>query len=208
MPHLRTVTLPFVLLLLSSLVSCSQQSAAPAAESAAKAEPNIAAATSDSSMPDTAPPAAEEAADTENALAAQSGEGATHQDHDSRHGGTFFMALDNKHHLEGTLEQPGVFRVYVYDAYTHPVSREDLGKVDAKVIWGVQDGALEIDLKPNASGSALEASAPEPVRFPVTLTLLCRFPGAPANSRPELFTFPFSHYSHIDTKPHPHPAGE
>src|ERR1700686_705280 len=36
-----------------------------------------------------------------------------HMDHKSKHGGTFFMALDNKHHLEGILVPPGTFRVYL-----------------------------------------------------------------------------------------------
>jgi hypothetical protein len=139
-------------------------------------------------------------------MASHSHEGAAHRDHDSKHGGTFFMALDNLHHIEGALERPGIFRVYVYDAYTKPVNREELGKVDAKVIWGEQDDAPEIALKPNAGGTALEANAPATVHFPVELTLLCRFPGAPPTSRPELFTFPFSHFSHIDLTPHTHPG--
>src|SRR5690349_1798339 len=29
-----------------------------------------------------------------------------HQDHESKHGGAFFMALDEKHHLEGILVSP------------------------------------------------------------------------------------------------------
>ncbi|HWP84620.1 MAG TPA: hypothetical protein VNN17_05485 [Terriglobia bacterium] len=131
-------------------------------------------------------------------------EGGAHQDHTSKHGGTFFMALDNRHHLEGTLERPGVFRLYIYDAYTNPISPQELRAVDAKVIWGDEDGAPELPLKPNADGTALEAQAPQPVRFPLTITLLCRFAGSAPNSRPELFTFPFSHYSHVDTTPHTH----
>jgi hypothetical protein len=197
MPHLKTTALPFVLLMSAVLVSCTQQPAPSAEQANATTQ---AATAADSS-------ASSNAAQTPEQSAAHEHEGVAHQDHDSKHGGTFFMALDNKHHLEGALERPGVFRVYMYDAYTHAVSPEVLGQASAKVIWGDQDGAPEIELKPNADGSALEAQAPQPIHFPVTLTLLCRFPGAEPSSRPELLTFPFSHFSHIDTTPHTHPPG-
>src|SRR5262245_39909340 len=68
-----------------------------------------------------------------------------HQDHDSKHGGTFFMALDNKHHIEGLLESPGKFEVYLYDDHTRPVSRRELNQARMAVIWGEQDGAPKID---------------------------------------------------------------
>jgi hypothetical protein len=116
------------------------------------------------------------------------------------------MALDNRHHLEGVLERPGIFRLYVYDAYTQPVSREELVQTQAEVIWGETDGAPKIALGPSADGTCLEALAPGPVEFPVTLTLMTRLYGSSPGSRQELFTFPFSHFSHVDAAPHPHPA--
>ena len=119
-----------------------------------------------------------------------------HQDHDPRHGGTFFMALDGIHHLEGILVPPATFRVYVYDTHTSPISGGELQKAEGKVLWGDSPDAPEIVLRPASDGECLEAELGEPARFPVTLTLLLRFPGAPPQSRPELFTFPFSHYSH------------
>ena len=120
------------------------------------------------------------------------------------------MALDNQHHLEGLLESPGVFRVFVYDDHTQPLGRAELEQTQATVIWGERDGAPEIDLKPSADGTVLEAKPPGPVRFPMTLTLLVRFPGVPATAKRELFTFPFSHYSHSHPEPlepHTRPAG-
>ena len=118
-----------------------------------------------------------------------------HQDHNSKHGGVFFMTLDNKHHIEGLLESAGIFEVYLYDDHTKPVSRRELNQTQMTVIWGEQDGAPKIELKPRADGTAFEAHAPGTMLFPVTLTLLVRFPGSPILDKPELFTFPFKEFS-------------
>ena len=197
MTHKSMLTLATSFLLLGMLPGCSQQStpsAGPATGAAETAEMPDAAASGEGDLH----ASGMEGMDGEHVY-----DGGAHQDHDSKHGGTFFMALDNRHHLEGVLDRPGIFRVYLYDAFTQPVSPEELQQTQAKVIWGDRDGAPTIELKPNADWSCLEALAPEPVRFPVTLTLLARLPGAPPASRQELFTFPFSHYSHIDATPHP-----
>lgn len=128
---------------------------------------------------------------------------APHQDHDAKHGGTYFMAVNEKHHLEGVLITPGTFRVYLYDEYNRALPKQDVAKADAKVIWGGQENAPELPLKISADGMWIGVGAPSvagaKIQFPVTLTLLIRFPGAAPGSRPELFTFPFTRFTHDPT---------
>lgn len=46
---------------------------------------------------------------------------AAHMDHSPLHGGQFFMAANNYHHLEGALPEQGEFRLYVYDDFKEPI---------------------------------------------------------------------------------------
>jgi hypothetical protein len=125
-----------------------------------------------------------------------------HMDHNPKHGGTFFMAMDEMHHLEGVLEPPGIFRVYVYDEYTKALSTEKMKQVSGTVQLGEAEDAPKNPLKLSKDGKTMEMALPSGTKLPVTLTLLMRFPGMAANARPELFTFQFSEF----TKPVHSPA--
>ena len=54
-----------------------------------------------------------------------------HGDHNPRHGGQFFMAPDNWHHIEGTYPTDGVFRFFVYDEMMNP---KPLAGVEGRVV--------------------------------------------------------------------------
>jgi hypothetical protein len=121
-----------------------------------------------------------------------------HSDHDPKHGGTFFMALDEIHHLEGTLSDQDVFQVYLYDAMTMPLSAEKMGEASGTIHWGEFPDPPGIPLETSSENARLEAKLDRELEFPVTLTLLVRFPGMGADSDPELFTFIFDEYSHAE----------
>ena len=57
-----------------------------------------------------------------------------HGNHNPRHGGQFFMAPDNWHHIEGAYPTAQAFRLYVYDDYGRPLPADKLKDVQARIV--------------------------------------------------------------------------
>ncbi|MDA2933172.1 hypothetical protein MYX82_02390 [Acidobacteria bacterium AH-259-D05] len=121
--------------------------------------------------------------------------GPEHSDHDPKHGGMFFMALDMSHHLEGALIAPDRFRVYLYDEFTRPLAAERMKQAGGTIHWGEFPDPPGIPLTVGTEQGTLEAQLDGELEFPVTLTLLLHLPGAGPDGEPELFTFIFDEYS-------------
>lgn len=88
-----------------------------------------------------------------------------HGNHNPQHGGQFFMAADNWHHVEGAYPRAGVFRLYIYDDYARPLSPADLKKVSARVVTNERYDAkartstdiTAFPLRPSRDNAYLEA---------------------------------------------------
>ena len=57
-----------------------------------------------------------------------------HGNHNPQHGGQFFMAPDNWHHVEGAYLSTGVFRLYLYDDFTKPLPLNQARDVTARIV--------------------------------------------------------------------------
>jgi hypothetical protein len=119
-----------------------------------------------------------------------------HGDHNPKHGGVFFMAPDNWHHLEGTYPAAGRFRVYVYDDYSKPLSLAQARKVRARVVTkeafdpkaGTTRELASTPLVLARNGAFFEARL-DPLPLPAKLTAKISFSSDDKESRFD-FTFP------------------
>jgi hypothetical protein len=57
-----------------------------------------------------------------------------HGNHNPQHGGLFFMAPDNWHHLEGAYPRGNRFVLYLYDDYSKPLPPDTMRQVKGRVI--------------------------------------------------------------------------
>jgi hypothetical protein len=112
-----------------------------------------------------------------------------HMDHKPRHGGIFFMSEDQFHHLEGTYPSAGIFRLYLYDDHTRPIS----SVATSGTLFFANKGYV---LKPASNAPYLEAQITGNPQPPVSLELHLKLPSASgSNSSEELFNFDFDSFS-------------
>src|SRR6478672_9197775 len=83
-----------------------------------------------------------------------------HGDHNPVHGGEFFMAADNWHHVEGTYPSAGLFRVFFYDNFKKPLPGKNFSG-DVIVLDKSDKELATITLTPSRDGNTLEAKLPQ-----------------------------------------------
>src|SRR2546425_869443 len=117
----------------------------------------------------------------------------SHGDHNPRHGGQFFMADDNWHHLEGTLVRPNVFRVYFYDDFTRPLAITGFSATVAKADPNGRDIGAPTAIRPGRTKdrNTLEMRIPG-TTLPASFALHVKFKPA---DKERVFDFTFPDYS-------------
>jgi hypothetical protein len=123
----------------------------------------------------------------------------THANHNPRHGGLFFMAPDLWHHLEGTYQSDEIFRVYLYDDYTRPLSADLAKQVSGRVVTKENFDAASrttkeiaaFPLRPSADGDYLEGR-PGRMKLPAEMTAKVKFKSGDMEYR---FDFTFAEFS-------------
>jgi hypothetical protein len=117
-----------------------------------------------------------------------------HGNHNPQHGGQFFMAPDNFHHLEGAYPGSRLFRLHLYDDYARPLPVAQLRQVKARVVTRESYDAVSHVTKELASfplvrrGQYLEARI-DSATFPAQMSAKVQFKADVPEYRFD-FTFP------------------
>jgi Heavy metal binding domain len=119
-----------------------------------------------------------------------------HGNHNPQHGGQFFMAPDNFHHLEGAHPSARVFRLYLYDDYARPLSGDQIKRVKGRVVTKEDfDTAtrttkeLAVFRLARARGGAYLEARIDPTTLPAQMTAKVQFKSDAPEYRFD-FTFP------------------
>jgi hypothetical protein len=114
-----------------------------------------------------------------------------HGNHNPQHGGQFFMAADNWHHLEGIYLPSGVFRLHLYDDFTKPLPVAQVREMKAEVVLKDPKTGQDKSIPLARSGRYLQAVIGK-LTFPAAMYAHVVFkPGGPHNR----FDFTFENYS-------------
>jgi hypothetical protein len=111
-----------------------------------------------------------------------------HGDHNPVHGGQFFMAEDNWHHVEGTYPSTGLFRAFFYDNFKKPLPGKSFS--GSLIVLDRADKELAtIPLTASRDGNTLEARIPPQLAtFPLRAKATIKYD---AKAREQPFDFIF-----------------
>lgn len=120
-----------------------------------------------------------------------------HADHNPRHGGVFFMAPDNWHHLEGTLVSERELRIYLYDNFTKPTDSPGYsGELKVQPVNDQDEevgDAVTVPIKPVDGKTYLVAQLPDTINPPFQTEARLQFP---KGKEKYLFNFDFKGVQH------------
>jgi len=114
-----------------------------------------------------------------------------HGNHNPQHGGQFFMASDNWHHLEGTYLPSGVFRLHLYDDYTKPLPVAQVRTIAGNVIVKDPQTGQEKTVALTRNGQTLQGVIGK-LAFPAAMYAKVKFKADGPDNR---FDFTFDSYS-------------
>lgn len=121
-----------------------------------------------------------------------------HADHDPKHGGVFFMAPDQFHHLEGTLSADGEFRIYFYDNYTRPIPAEKFKvEVGARPKGADRSANQPFTMKLEPGKAFVTGKIDSALKFPIAIRAFIDFKDG---KNPQVFDFEYDAPSKPDGK--------
>ena len=126
-----------------------------------------------------------------------------HGDHNPVHGGQFFMAEDNWHHVEGTYPSTGLFRAFFYDNFKKPLPGKNFN--GSLIVLDKSDKELAtLPLAPSRDGNTLEARIPPQLAtFPLRAKATIKYD---PKAREQPFDFVFTELSKDPGPAKPAPA--
>ena len=122
-----------------------------------------------------------------------------HGNHNPQHGGLFFMAADNIHHLEGAYLPTGTFRMYFYDEFTKPQKIANMRAFKATLVVKDSKTGKDTTFSLVRSGAYLQAAIG---KLPMPAEMYASVIFTPGG-KPNRFDFTFTAYS---KEPHGAPA--
>lgn len=115
----------------------------------------------------------------------------SHMDHSPKHGGVFFMAPDQTHHLEGTISNTKEFRVYFYDEYTKPIQATKF-TAEGTAWTGGKNSDTPLKLTVEPQNAFLIGQVDASVVFPIRIKIFIDFKDG---EKPQVFDFEFAEAS-------------